>query len=111
MDNKIAFAGLAQNDEAAAMRDREGKFAMLRASIATYEGTRKSKMELLALNPGLELKLKLMTDVDNINDEILKCNSALQKLGAVERAPNRIFAAVMKDSANVEASSDEDDNE
>jgi hypothetical protein len=38
MDNKIAFAGLAQNDEAAAMRDREGKFAMLRASIAYTSG-------------------------------------------------------------------------
>jgi hypothetical protein len=98
MKDKAAMCSVAQNEEAAAMRDREAKLAELTVLVSSKERSRDSYFKLLDLTDGDEKK-SLVDTIKQLTAEIAKHNSEIETLTLQKRAANPIVSAVMKQVA------------
>ena len=100
MDSKIKLASLAQQDESNAQRDKETRLLALKVAIKTLEDTRKSKETLLSIDSvSSEMKTNLVTEIIDLNNQILKRNEEMLQFTKDNRGKGtRVASAVLKEA-------------
>ena len=95
METKVKLASVAQSEESASMRQREGKIAGIVSIISSKERTREIKMKLL---DHVADKERVLNDIDKLSDEIDSLNNDLKELIDENRESSNIVKAVMKEA-------------
>ena len=95
METKVKLASVAQSEESASMRQREGKIAGIVSIISSKERTREIKMKLL---DHVDDKERVLNDIDKLSDEIDSLNNDLKELIDENRESSNIVKAVMKEA-------------
>ena len=101
MQAKVHVASIAQNEDGADMRDKEGRFAALATLIQSKSSMSERKLrqsELTRVESKKESLLQVSIDLD---DEILVLETQLHNLTKEKRKRNGLLAHVMEQAAKV----------
>jgi hypothetical protein len=99
MDTKAQMCSIAQNEEAASMRDRETKLAALTSLVHSKQQMCERRMKMAELTKGDARRQALFEQIDSLDQEIAIHNEEIKSLSNVQRRSNPIVGEIMKQVA------------